>query len=503
MRSPIKLAILSLCTGCLFASCQTQTQPQTEQAGQDFVPPATVDDYSEFTDIHHYREWGTYNVHDPAAIKAGDYYYLYSTDAIYWPEGAEQESDTISIGNVQVRRSRDLVNWEFFGWALDSIPQEALDHIREATDGEREPNGIWAPYVQEYNGEYRLYYSVSVFGANTSCIGLAVSNSPEGPWEPRGLVVKTFEDSPMNAIDPSVEVDAETGQHWMMYGSYFGGLFGLELDPETGLAMHEGEQGHVVARRAEGKDRIIEAPEIIYNPDTEKYYLFVSYDALFTHYNIRVGRADNPEGPYYDMYGNNMADTSNNFPVLTYAYRFEDHPGWAGVGHCGLLNDNGRFFMFHQGRLAPENLMMVLHTREVFWTEDGWPVVSPQRYAGVPDAAVEGAEVAGSWEFIQLDKVQDTVTLWQGQIPPGGWHYSKEMFNNPVEVELLADGGVSGLEAYSSWSMEDDKIQLNGENAEQVSLILTRGWDWENDRQTVLFTGIGEDGFSIWGKKVE
>ena len=30
-----------------------------------------------------YRSWGTYNVHDPSCRKLGDYYYMYSTDAIY------------------------------------------------------------------------------------------------------------------------------------------------------------------------------------------------------------------------------------------------------------------------------------------------------------------------------------------------------------------------------------------------------------------------------------
>src|SRR5690606_22683922 len=196
-------------------------------------------------------------------------------------------------------------------------------------------------------------------------------------------VVKTFKGDPVNAIDPSIVVDPETGKHWMHYGSYFGGLYVVELNPETGLAMNEGDLGKVVARRAEGKNRISEAPEVIYNPDNKKYYLLVSYDPLFSHYNVRVGRSDSPDGPFLDMFGKDLADTTNNLPVLTYAYKFDGHPGWAGVGHCAVLNDDGKFFMLHQGRLAPENLMMVLHVREMFWNEDGWPVVSPERYAGV------------------------------------------------------------------------------------------------------------------------
>ena len=483
-------------------SCQTGKE-QAGQNAQEFKAPEIEDDYSSITDIQHYKKWGTYNVHDPSAIKAGDYYYLYSTDAIWWPEGAVRESDTIKTGYIQMRRSKDLVNWEFLGWALDSIPGEVVAHLKEASDG-KEPGGIWAPYIQKHGDTYRLYYSVSVFGANTSTIGLATSKSPEGPWEHKGLVVKTFKTDPVNAIDPSVVVDAKTGQYWMAYGSYFGGLNVLELDPETGLAKNKGDLGQLIARRDEPKIKIIEAPEVIYNPETGKYYLFVSYDALFTHYNVRVGRADKPEGPYYDMFGKNMADTTNNYPVLTYAYRFDGHPGWAGVGHNAVLNDNGKYYMFHQGRLAPENLMMVLHAREIFWTEDGWPVVSPERYAGVPDAPIVEEDLTGTWEYMHLAEVNDTVTLWQGQIPAGGWHYSHEMFNNSKKVELLKDGEIQGDVEFDSWKLDGKKLLLQKKGEQNAtSLFLTHGWDWENKKQTILFTGLAKDGFSIWGKKRE
>ena len=259
----------------------------------------------------------------------------------------------------------------------------------------------------------------------------------------------------------------------------------------------------MVARRAEGKDKIIEAPEVVYNPATKQYYLFVSYEPLFTHYNVRVGRSDKPEGPYLDMFGNDLADTTNNFPVLTYAYKFNGHPGWAGVAHCAVLNDNGKFYMFHQGRLAPDNLMMNLHVREIFWTEDGWPVVSPQRYAGVPEKPVGKEQVPGEWEFMHLAEVNDTVTLWQGQIPPGGWHYSDAMFNNSMKISLSEDGKIDGDAAFDSWEMQGSKIfLLNGSGSEKAELIATNGWDWENKRETILFTGIAKNGFAIWGKKI-
>ena len=52
-----------------------------------FTPVASpnpwVDDYTPFSGMENWKNWGVYNVHDPACRKVGAYYYMYSTDAIY------------------------------------------------------------------------------------------------------------------------------------------------------------------------------------------------------------------------------------------------------------------------------------------------------------------------------------------------------------------------------------------------------------------------------------
>lgn len=132
-------------------------------------------------------------------------------------------------------------------------------------------------------------------------------------------------------------------------------------------SSHEGDLGHLVARRANYRKDNLEAPEIIYNPDLKKYYLFTSYDPLMTTYNVRVSRSDAAEGPFTDYFGKAEKDTTNNFPILTAPYRFENHPGWAGTAHCGVFTDGqGNYFMAHQGRLSPQNQLMVLHVRQLF-----------------------------------------------------------------------------------------------------------------------------------------
>ena len=185
--------------------------------------------------------------------------------------------------------------------AFPEIPEAAKMHVHNAAGGEGATN-IWAPYLVPYKDRFRLYYCVSAFGRSTSYIGLAESDSPEGPWIQKGAVVTTDAQSEMNAIDPSI-VLTDNGEQWMVYGSFFGGLYEVQLDPVTGLPLRKGDKGHCVARRANGMKDNIEAPEILYHPELKLYYLFVSYDPLMTTYILRVVRSASPEGPFFDMFG--------------------------------------------------------------------------------------------------------------------------------------------------------------------------------------------------------
>lgn len=184
MRKMLCVVVTSM--GILFANCNSPV----------FTPIASPnpwqDDYSFLSSMDNYRLWGTYNVHDPSCRKLGDYYYMYSTDAILGENRQEAEEKNVPLGYIQVRRSKDLVKWEFVGWAFPEIPQEAVEWVRSHAGGEGATN-IWAPYIIPFGDKYRLYYCVSAFGRKTSYIGMAEAASPEGPWTQRGCVVKTNE----------------------------------------------------------------------------------------------------------------------------------------------------------------------------------------------------------------------------------------------------------------------------------------------------------------------
>jgi len=494
MKTIFNILFLGCCT--FIVSC----------AQKPFEPKANVnpwvDDYSGISRMKDYKQWGTYNVHDPSCLLIGDTYYMYSTDAIYKEDSAAMKKDNLPFGYIQVRKSKDLVNWEFSGWAFKEIPQEAKDWVLNNNNGKGATN-IWAPYIVEYKGKYRLYYSVSAFAKQVSYIGMAESVSPEGPWELKGCVVKTKTGDVMNAIDPSIVTNLENGEQWMHYGSYFGGLHCVQLNPETGLTLNDGDQGHLTARRFDGKKNNIEAPEIIYNPGLRKYFLFVSYDPLMTTYNVRVGRSDKPEGPFTDFFGVDMREETDNFPILTYPYQFRNHIGWAGTAHCCVFTDkNGQYYMAHQARLRPENHMMDLHVRDMYWTADGWPVVSPQRYAATPQQKIQEDDLVGDWEMLVIQGDAPARDLFAGQVLWGENHLTEGEENRSDVITLNKDlslsGGLSG-----KWSFDRNGV-LSFSISDSVSnLQVFMGQDWENQTQTILFTGLNSKGYSIWGKRIK
>lgn len=448
---------------------------------------AIQDTYPGLAPIEHVYKWGPYNVHDPSILKDGEYYYSYSTDVAF---GAD-----IRPG-IQVRRSKNLVEWEFTGWVFDGLPAKGVDFIR--SHGGEPFQSLWAPYIMKSGAEYRLYYSLSSPTLRLSVIGLATANDPRGPWAERGLVVTSTDGNYVqtNAIDPAVLVDP-SGDHWFYYGSAWDGIYILPLDPATGMAANAGDKGRRVAQRGFTGGSIngnIEGPEIIYNPIFDKYYLFIAYDWLETKYNVRVGRADSPEGPFLDFHGNDLNLDRDDAPMILAPYRFLGHGGWQGTSHVAVFHDGDQYYLAHQGRPGVNFYYMDMHVREIFWTKEGWPLVSPQRYAAEEEEAVEASDLEGHWERIVLDYT----------VVPG---YSVEQvdpdFQEAEPLVLAADGTFNGNDA-NHWSYESPWLTLQWQGGPLETLRVEHGRDWENSvDKTMLFTGLDEEGTAVWGKKVE
>lgn len=363
--------------------------------------------------------------HDPSMMwdPVSQMYYSYCTDVYGPPLGLENR-----IG-IPIRSSKDLVHFKYEGTALSDKA------IEEGRDNGVYPKTVnfWAPFTEYVKGEYRMYYSATkAFGSSESRIWLACSDNPLGPFENRGVVVDTWgtDDTYPNAIDPHIIWVDE--QVYLIYGSFFGGIYVKELNPDTGLSKDNNPKvlGKCISRKS--NPYIIDGPEgaaVIYVEETGYYYLFQSYGWLGNNYDIRVGRSRNVMGPYVDRDGHDLVEKAMGFKIAN-SYRFEaENPkhgadlenwqwdGFRGPGHGVPFFDpvsKHYFFVHHirDGSKANEYIEKMeertsyskhyMMIRPMFFL-DGWPVLGPENYEGESFAECDASEISGEWELIYLD----------------------------------------------------------------------------------------------------
>ena len=290
-------------------------------------------------------------LHDPSTVlRENGRYYLFATGR-----------------GIVTKSSQDLIHWTN-GPPVFSAPPAWTTN---AVPGYR--GHTWAPDVIHLNGRYHLYYSVSTFGKQVSAIGLATSPaldpaSPDYRWTDHGPVIQSTNGSPFNAIDPSVILDGD-GKLWMAFGSFWKGLYLVELDSKTGLRPGTNSP---VLRLA--WTEMIEAPCLTRHGDF--HYLFVNWGRCCrgtnSTYEVRVGRSKTITGPYLDRDGINLVDGGGT-PFLETTGRF------IGPGHIGILGERGTNWFSYHYYDAESNGRSRLAFGQLRWTEDGWPVATRVR----------------------------------------------------------------------------------------------------------------------------
>lgn len=412
------------------------------------------------------REYeGLWMTHDPAIFRdpASKNYYIYSTGAI-------------------CKRSTDLIHWETIGKVVEAPPAESVQWT-----GSRD---IWAPDIVKVGDEYRLYCSNSSWGVRQSCIFLAVSDNPEGPFLPKGCVIKTSDALPVNAIDANIIEDSVSSKQYLLYGSFWGGCHMVLLDKKTGFAAEEGI-GTCVARRPAWTDHSIEGPYMIYHPDTKYYYLFVSYGSLKSDYNIRIGRSRNITGPFYDFHGHDLADLNDNDCttglMISCGYRWFDGMPYMAPGHNSVLMDSdGRMFLVSHIRelnFLPQPEPSTLQIRQLYLTPDGWLTAAAQPYAGETLQPLSEKDLVGYYERIALTP----------SVPQG--------IQCAHPMQLMENGRMECCSVIGTWKKTGDytlSIQY-GNTAETITA--SPAWDKELDRPTLMFSGLSNKGICTWYKK--
>ena len=240
------------------------------------------------------------------------------------------------------------------------------------------PGGGAAPDALKIGDRYLIAYSATGGGLGGGHAGRVLTmwnktldpNSPDFAYTEAIEVAASLNDEDCDAIDAGLFLDPTTGRLYCTYGTYFGFIRMVELDPKTGAKV-EGTVDPNIAIDCE-------ATTMIYRNGW--YYLLGTHgtccDGVNSTYNIVVGRSRNVTGPFLDNMGRDMVAGGGKMVVDGEDRQF-------GAGHFGrYIEDEGVEKMsFHWEADLDRSGRSVLAIRPIVWVND-WPVAGPAFQAG-------------------------------------------------------------------------------------------------------------------------
>lgn len=504
------------------------------------------------------------SVHDPSVVIGYE-----ATDGTVGPTETSGSKKVYCVfGSHRAwAKSYDLQDWTSF---TNNISTDYATIF--ATDAAYSAHGsssydvsgnLWAPDVI-YNkdmGKWCMYMSVNGDGFYSSIV-LLTAESLTGDWTRVGTVVYSLGKSSTyasetdvytvlgsgadlgryywyrnsvnnhtygtNAIDPCVFYD-EDGNLWMSYGSWFGGLYLLRLDAQTGLrdytytyeTSYELADGATAGKMnvnwctsdayqgikiAGGNHCSGEASYIEYHDGY--YWLFLTYGGLTATggYNMRVFKSKTVTGPYsdisgdaalYSLTGENGSKNAGqiNRSVGTrlmsyYRWGFMDY-GYCAQGHnSAVVDDDGRMYLVYHTRFDDGTEGHQVRVHQLFTSSDGRVCAAPFEYRGekLRHSAYPESDIVGYYGIIRHGNGTDYANLVCAQ---------EEI------VQLKADGTVSG--AYNgSWSQSASSpeititIKAGSYNETYTGYFLTQNLE-ETNYETTCFTAVDGSDKSLWG----
>jgi arabinan endo-1,5-alpha-L-arabinosidase len=197
-----------------------------------------------------------------------------------------------------------------------------------------------------------------------------------------------------DAIDPAFLLDPTDGRLWLSYGTYFGFIRLVELDPKTGMRMPDNHAINIAID--------CEATAMMYRDGW--YYLLGTHgtccDGANSTYNFVVGRSRKVTGPYLDNMGVDMLKGGGKFLVGA-SGRF------VGVGHFGQmdLGDGVEKFSCHYEADLDRSGYSVLDIRPLLW-KNGWPVAGDNFKGGTYEIQSErcGFALELAVDFVRMPR---------------------------------------------------------------------------------------------------
>ena len=291
---------------------------------------------------------------DPACLKDSDgTYYLYVTSPGY-----------------PCFSSKNLYEWKYEGKVFEN-PGTEKTHVKWAK------KNFWAPEVLKFNGKYYLNYTASKNANTPKRIGMAVSDSPTGPFVDVADTAFFTHSEAQGSIDSHIFID-DDGRAYMYYSKAMSENF----VPEIGTNRSE----ICVVELAKDLSKAITEPIVIaypeqsweFMPDRQyywnegavmlkhdsKYYLMYSANN-YTRSEYAVGYAvsDSPTGPFVKYEQN---------PVLT-SKGLEKYVSGTGH-HCVVESPDGTelFCIYHShADLTEKGSKRMINIDRMEFREDG------------------------------------------------------------------------------------------------------------------------------------
>lgn len=273
------------------------------------------------------------------------------------------------------------------------------------------PGGGAAPDVLKIGDRYLIAYSATGGGLGGGHNGrvLTMWNETLDPSSPRFKYTEPIEvahsdyDEDNDAIDAGLLLVPGPTQPslYLSYGTYFGNIRIVELDPNTGARLDSSIP----------KDIAIdcEATDLIYR--NGYYYLLGTHgtccDGVNSTYNIVCGRSRSPFGPYIDNVGRDMMQGGGKM-VISGERRH------VGAGHFGrtILDEGTEIMSFHWEADLDRSGRSTLAIRPLLWKND-WPVAGESLYEKVANSPDNSFALISERHGYSLELAVDFVRMEQ------------------------------------------------------------------------------------------
>ena len=275
--------------------------------------------------------------------------------------------------------------------------------------GAERPGGGAAPDVLKIGDRYLVIYGATGGGLGGGHNGRILTmwnktldpKSPDFKYSNPIEVASSDGMEDCDAIDPCLLLDPSTNRLWTTYGTYFGTIRLIELDPKTGERI-KGNQEKDIAIDCEATD-------LIWRDGW--YYLLGTHgtccDGVNSTYNIVVGRSRNVEGPYIDNVGRDMFHGGGRMVIAAGDRK-------TGPGHFGrtIIDEGVEVMSCHFEADFDMSGRSVLGIRPLLWKND-WPVAGEPFKGGTFEIESErrGYSLELSVDFVRME--QERQRFWQ------------------------------------------------------------------------------------------